>query len=257
MEKDPLSKLSEQGGGVPSAFEDLSARPKPSRPTIRSGPTAPSNAWSILKWMIPVLVLGSLGASLFAFSSGTSDVVRSVKSVITTPANSSDKPDDGPILTPGPDGEEVPVERPAGFAAGSLLLKTNFNRGLRRLRTQGSRLASLRVAADRIDASIATRDGRRKQVQVDWKGNVKVFSTSGPGFGQVNTFLIRDVFRAAPFRLSRSAAGRAKRPPESVDYLVAFHFSGLSLPGVTWSAFIKNGHQYSADSRGRITRQIN
>jgi hypothetical protein len=222
--------------------------------------------WGILKWFIPLLLLGAIVAIALSAGGDVKDAMHSVKSVfISATKTSSDEagygatsahPPAGTILEPGPDGVPVPIHKPAGFAPGSLLLKSNFNRGLRRLSTVGSQLATIRVAADRIDASIVTKDGRRKQVQVDWKGYVKVLSTSGPGFGHDNSFRTADLFRAAPFRLSRSAAGRSRRPAADVDYLVAFHFAGLGH-GVMWSAFIKTGDQYSADPRGRITHKIN
>ena len=152
-----------------------------------------------------------------------------------------------------PEAPARPRTPPTGFARGSLLLRANFARALAILRPEGSRLRTLRVAPDRIDASIVTAKGAMKQVQVTWEGRLQVFSTSGPGFPLTGTFAIDQLARAAPFRLSASAAERAGRTPAGVDYLVAIQLGAAQ----GWTVVLKDGGgQYIADHGGRITRRI-
>ncbi|MCW2997344.1 MAG: hypothetical protein JWN65_893 [Solirubrobacterales bacterium] len=116
-------------------------------------------------------------------------------------------------------------------------------------------MRSLRVAADRIDASIVSSIGRMKQVQVTWNGELRRFSESAPGFSRAGTFLIAALKRTAPFRLARSAAGRSAKAPSSIDYLVTVSFGPSSEHG--WTVIMKNGGgQFLADAKGKITRRI-
>ena len=54
---------------------------------------------------------------------------------------------------------------------------------MNRLRTGGyGRLGNLRVAPERIDATLVTKDGRLRQVQIVPGGAVRVIGTTGAGF---------------------------------------------------------------------------
>jgi len=57
---------------------------------------------------------------------------------------------------------------------------------------------------------------------------------------------------AAPARLARGAAERAKRPVSQVDYVALV---GVA-PQATWTVVMRGGGQFAGDARGRITRRI-
>ena len=140
-----------------------------------------------------------------------------------------------------------------GLSVTSLLRPAAFGKAMNRLRTGGyGRLTNLRVAPDRIDASMLTKDGRLRQVQVVPGGAVRVLGTSPPGFAGAKTMALKGINRNAPSRLTRSAAGRLKQPASRIDYLVLSEFLGSRQ----WNVYFKGGQIFSADARGRITRRI-
>lgn len=151
-----------------------------------------------------------------------------------------------------PEAPAPPKTPPTGLGSGSLLVRANFANALDILRPEGSHLRSLRVAPDRIDASIVTTDGYMKQVQVTYDGRLQRFSRVGPGFPLTGSFTVDGLVRAAPFRLARAATARAGRTPAAVDYLVAISLGTEQ----GWTIILKGGGQYLADHRGRIRRRL-
>lgn len=146
-----------------------------------------------------------------------------------------------------------PERVPRGLGAGSLLRPFAFGRAINRLRTGGhGRLVNLRVAPERIDATVVTKDGRLRQVQIVPGGALNVIATSPAGFGGRPTMTLRGIVASAPSRLTRSAAERLRQPPSRVNYLVLSEFAGARQ----WNVYFKGGQIFSADSRGRITRRI-
>ncbi len=140
-----------------------------------------------------------------------------------------------------------------GLSVTSLLRPAAFGKAMTKLRNGGyGRLTNLRVAPDRIDASMLTKDGRLRQVQVVPGGAVRVIGTSPTGFTGARTMTLQGINRNAPSRLTRSAAGRLKLPASRVDYLVLSEFGGARQ----WNVYFKGGQIFSADSRGQITRRI-
>ena len=167
-------------------------------------------------------------------------------------------PDSQIPAVPGSD-ERSPSGRAQATAPGrglsitSLLRPAAFGKAMTRLRTGGyGRLTNLRVAPERIDASMLTKDGRLRQVQVAPGGAVRVIATSPSGFAGARTMTMQGIERNAPSRLTRSAAGRLKQPAGRVDYLVLSEFAGTRQ----WNVYFKGGQIFSADSHGRITRRI-
>ena len=143
---------------------------------------------------------------------------------------------------------------PVGLGKHSLLARGNLAPALRRLQRSGlGRLQSLRIAAERIDVQLLTREGRLRSVQLRYTGELRRFSLSGAGFGHLTTLPFSDVDPAAPQRLARGAAERLKRPVSQVDYVVRINAG----PGTAWTVVMLNGGQFIGDARGQITRRIN
>lgn len=236
-------------GTTPSGLPAPAPAPVPPEPAplphYGPGP-GPRLARRLLPIVLSLAILGGVGAVVASIGSVVSHRVGEVRRAISTGLSQITVP----TTVPSP---AAPAAPPVGFGRRSLLLRANFATALRRLRQEGARLRSLRVAPDRIDASLLTRDGRMKQVQITSRGEVRRFGTSGPSFSTTGTFPLAGLERAAPFRLARSAAGRAKRAPSAVDYLVAIDVGD----GQGWTVILKGGGQYLADHAGRITRRIN
>ena len=167
-------------------------------------------------------------------------------------------PDVQAPAVPGSD-ESSPSGRPQatlparGLSVTSLLRPAAFGKAMTRLRTGGyGRLTHLRVAPDRIDASMLTKDGRLRQVQIVPGGAARVIATSPSGFAGAPTMAMKGIDTSAPYRLTRSAAGRLEQPASRVNYLVLSEFAGARQ----WNVYFTGGQIFSADARGRITRRV-
>jgi hypothetical protein len=240
--------------GFRSGSDPFGAMPTLPPPAPRATPPAgipryqPSAGTRLLRvgmmTVVPLIIFGAIGATIFSIGNDVSDRVGDVRHAISTSLDQITVPTVPPVETPA-----APATPPVGFGKGSLLVKSNFADALRTLRGEGSRVRSLRVAPDRINAQLVTLDGRMKSVQITWQGEVQRSST-GPGFPTTGTFSVDSIQRAAPFRLARSAAGRERKSPSSVDYLVALDLGGRQA----WTVLFKDrSAQYLADSAGRIT----
>ena len=129
-----------------------------------------------------------------------------------------------------------------------------FERALGDIRRRDiGRLQHLRVAPERIDATLHTPKRTLVNVQVSAAGGFQRFSESSPGFPATNTIPYDRLDPRAPQRLTRAAAERLGRPVTAINYLVPSRSDGK----ITWGAYFKNGAIFLADARGRITRRIN
>jgi hypothetical protein len=187
--------------------------------------------------LILLLVVGYLGFQLIG---GLADRVRDVADTITVPKLSPPTP-------------PTPAEQPTGLGPRSLLRPAAFERALADIRRRDiGRLENLRVAPERIDATLITRRGTLVNVQVSATEGYRRFSESGPGFTATDPIAFGRLDPNAPRRLTRAAAERLGRPVSTINYLVPSRSDGK----VTWGAYFKNGAIFLADARGRITRRI-
>jgi hypothetical protein len=147
----------------------------------------------------------------------------------------------------------TPADEPTGLAAGSLLRPTAFQRAMADFRRRDiGRIQSLRVAPERINASLLTPKGTLVSVQVSSGGEFQRFSESGAGFGGLETIPYRRLDPRVPQRLTRAAAERLGKPVSQINYLVP----SLTQGEITWGAYFKSGEIFIADARGRIIRRI-
>ena len=146
--------------------------------------------------------------------------------------------------------DEADLVPPANSQRGSLVRRANFADALAAMRESGlGRLFSLRVAPDRIDASLIAADGRMHNVQINAAGELRELSAS-PGPDQPTTAYNR-IDPKAPERLARTGAARAKVRARSINYLVL-------NPGkpLTWGAYYKGGEIVIGDAHGRPQRVL-
>jgi len=139
---------------------------------------------------------------------------------------------------------------PTGLQRDSLVRRANFADALTRLRESGlGRPLTLRVAPDRVDASLVGEDGRMHHVQVDSTGGLRELASS-PAPDTPTTAYSR-IDPAAPERLARAGARRAGVGARRIDYLVLNGGTGL-----TWGAYFKGGKIVIGDARGRPQRVL-
>lgn len=202
------------------------------RPQRGTRGRAARRAPRVVRWIVvavSVLVVLNVASALLI---GTAEVTVEGGSEVTRPAD-------------GPD--------PVGLQPRSMLLRANLAPALRRLRTGGlGQLQTLRIAPERVDATLLTRAGKLRFVQVRSDGRLRRLSLSGGGFDRIPTIPFAEVDAAAPARLARSAAGRSKRPVSQVDYVVRLN-AGTDA---TWSVVMRRGGQFVGDARGIIIRRI-
>jgi hypothetical protein len=124
---------------------------------------------------------------------------------------------------------------------------------MREIRTNGGgRLTNLRVAPDRIDATLLTSEGRLRSVQVKPGGKLERFgSDSGPGFDQTSTIPFSRIRPGAPQRLARAGAERIGVKVSTLQYLVPTSFNG----SLTWAAYFTRGRYVLGDALGRFQRK--
>ena len=148
----------------------------------------------------------------------------------------------------------TPAKLPTGLGAGSLLRPAAFERALGDIRRRDiGRLQHLRVAPERIDATLHTPKSTLVNVQVSAADGFQRFSESSAGFPATNTIPYDRLDPRAPQRLTRAAAERLGQPVAAINYLVPSRSDGK----ITWGAYFKSGAIFLADARGRITRRIN
>ena len=142
---------------------------------------------------------------------------------------------------------------PAGLEAGSLLRPAAFQRAIAQIRRRGGgKLENLRVAPERIDATLITDRGTLVNVQVSATEGYRRFSESSPGFSASDTVPFGKLNPRIPQKVTRAAAKRLGGPVDQINYLVP----SLSDGKVVWGAYFKTGAIFIADARGRIVRRI-
>ena len=139
---------------------------------------------------------------------------------------------------------------PTGLQDRSLILRANFADALATLRDSGlGRPFSLRVAPDRIDATLIGDGGRMHQVQVNADGELRELgSTAGPAR---RTIAFNRIDPAAPERLVRGGAERAGVRANRINYLVL-----IAVQPPSWGAYFKGGKIVMGDARGRPQRVL-
>ena len=138
-------------------------------------------------------------------------------------------------------GLEEPEPAPTGLQARSLIRRANLAAALEVLRESGDgRPVALRVAPDRVDATLAGPAGIR-QVQVTPDYHLRTIATAEPAALPPTTPYGR-IDPAAPERLVRSA----RAPAGQVDYVLL-----LTGRPLTWRAYFRDGTNVAGDARGR------
>ncbi len=170
--------------------------------------------------------------------SSVGDSIDGVEKVIRAPEIGS-----VPDLNPGP--------KPTGLSKDSLMRRANVAAALRTLRSdENTKLTNLRLAPDRIDATLLTDEGRLRHVQIQPGGELERFgSDSGPGFDNVSTIPFAKLNPGAPQRLARRGAREHGVPISELQYAVPQDVSD----GLRWVVYFTRG-RYVIGNAGRPLR---
>jgi hypothetical protein len=145
------------------------------------------------------------------------------------------------------------ADPPAGLEPRSLLRPAAFQRAIAQIRRRGGgKLQHLRVAPERILATLITSRGTLVTVEVSATDGYRSVSESGSGFSASDTVPFAKLDARVPQKLTRAAADRLGSPVGAINYLVP----SLSDGKVVWGAYFKTGAIFLADARGRITSRI-
>jgi hypothetical protein len=155
---------------------------------------------------------------------------------------------DGVLVPPTQGGA---ARAPTGLERTSLIRRANFARALEVLRRENlGRALTMRVAPDRIDATLTSGRGRVSQVQVTFTGTLRRFGDTRTGTEQRGLALDR-IDPRAPERLVRAGARRTDQAAREIDYLVL-----NQPPALRWGAYFKGGAIVQGDARGRPRRVL-
>jgi hypothetical protein len=212
------------------------ARPEPAEP--EPAPVAPTpmrielgrrrRRGGAARWIV---ILAVLGAGLVAIANVGVKVEGGIQDIV----------DELPSTT-------SPPPTATGLESDSLIREKNFAEAIDTLSRAGlGRPLTMRVAADRIDATLVAKD-RLHQVQIRPGGELIDLATADAPPGRTIDYRKIDV--SAPQRLTRAGATR-RIPARTIDYLV------LSPgPPVTWGAYYKGGRIVLGDAHGHKQRVL-
>jgi hypothetical protein len=256
--EDPLAGLGSRTNGTerlaasePAASKPAATDQSPEKEAIPDRPRPPTSRRSIVasrlnpsqvadagRWIVRAVVIVGVLVTI-AGVAGT--LLLAGKSV---PDEVSDAP-----------APRIAADRPLprGLDPRSLLLRRNLVPALRRVRGSGlGQLRTLRVAPERIDATLLARGGSLRAVRVRFDGRLSSLGAtraSGAAAGRPPTIPFSRVDATAPSQLARGAAARVRRPVTAVDF-VLLRNAGSSAP---WTVVMRGGRRLRGDTRGRIT----
>ena len=144
--------------------------------------------------------------------------------------------------------------KPTGLGEGSLMRRADLAAALTQLRSsEDTKLTNLRVAPERIDATLLTREGRLRHVQITPGGKLRRFgSDSGAGFDTVGTIPFSRLNPGAPQRLARRGAKEIGVPVTEVQYAVPLYHDGQ----VTWGVYFTRARYVLGNGAGRFERKL-
>jgi hypothetical protein len=241
VDEDPLAALR---GATEPAPEPSSAAAQPSSAATEPAPPPPSPATAPAAFVRP---RRRPGPGIIVVLVVVLLVAGSVPALVAIGGDVGDRIEE---LLPPEVRIEGAAQPPRGLQRASMIRRANFAAAMETLeRARLGRPATLRVAAERIDATLVVGRRRMNQVQIGFDGELRRVGTSAGapqatiGYGRIDP--------AAPERLVRRAAARTKHAPGGIDYLV------LSTgPGLPWGAYFKDGTIVQGDARGRPRRVL-
>ena len=187
----------------------------------------------LVAFAILILVGGAIVAGLVSFI-GSVDIDTPDTSIITRPKL------------------EQPQNAPKGLEGESLVRPANLAAALKKIGGAGGGITNLRVAPERIDATLLTPAGRLRHVQVKPGGDLERFGPdSGPGFDSSKTIPVSKLDPRAPAKLARRGAEEVGVPVTELQYAVPQEFDNA----VRWVVYFTRARYVIGDARGRFERE--
>jgi hypothetical protein len=184
--------------------------------------------------LVVLLTLGAGTLGLFGLGSAVDSTTSEERAV---PAPGFDDPGAAPD--------------PGEANGGSLLRPTRVRRALAVARKDG-RLQTLRVAPERIDATVVDSQRRMRILLIYPNGTVNRLGSATVPRSSIESIPWSTVDAAAPQRIARAAARDAGRSVRAVDYLVTINVGATPR----WELFFKDGLHYRANVNGRAVRRV-
>jgi hypothetical protein len=152
-----------------------------------------------------------------------------------------------------PNAPQIAGPKPKGLEQDSLMRKANVAAALRQLSAmEDAKLTNLRLAPERIDATLLTNEGRLRHVQITPGGKLERFGSDGsPGFDSVPTIPYSGLNPGAPQRLARRGAKEIGVPLTELQYAVPLYSSDQ----LTWAVYFTRSRYVIGDARGRFDRK--
>jgi hypothetical protein len=174
--------------------------------------------------------------------------VVSLVSSIDIDTSGIEKTIKAPTLDAGP--------KPKGLGEGSLMRRADVAAALRQLRSDETvKLTNLRLAPERIDATVLTRAGRLRHMQMQAGAKLeRLGSDSGAGFDTVPTIPFAKLDPAAPQRLARRGAREHGVPISELQYAVPT-YSRIDNK-LTWVVYFTRGRYVLGNAKGRFERKL-
>jgi hypothetical protein len=197
-----------------------------------------SRVVKLVVFLVVIGVIASVAGPIIDVGKDVRDAVDDIPSTGGLPGGSASE-------------DEAP---PVGLSSKSFLRRATFDSAMKRLRTSGlGRMQSLTIRPERLSIQLLTKGGTLRSLQMRFdEAAIDTLGPGTPGLSHLETVPFARLDTAAPQRLARSAAGRARLPVSRVDYVTL----NISQGEVSWGAYLKGGKIYLANSRGRITRRI-
>ena len=152
-----------------------------------------------------------------------------------------------------PNVPQIAGPKPKGLEPDSLVRKANVAAALRQLSAmEDAKLTNLRLAPERIDATLLTDQGRLRHVQITPGGKLERFGSDGsPGFDSVPTIRFSSLNPGAPQRLARRGAKEIGVPISELQYAVPQDISGKTR----WVVYFTRSRYVIGNARGRFERK--
>jgi hypothetical protein len=229
---DPLKEFRPSEPVTPQAAPVAAAeQPPPQQQRLRFRRPRRRRRGGLARLIVILAILGAgalvIGNASVSIESGIDDIVGSLPE------------------TADPD----PQVSATGIKGASLIRRANFENAVAALSGAGlGRLITMRVAPDRIDATLIGRGGRLRQIQITADGELRELATSDGAASR--TIAYEAIDPAAPERLVRAGATKGS-PARGIDYLVV-----SAGPPLSWGAYYKGGRIVLGDAHGRKQRVI-
>ena len=184
----------------------------------------------LVAFVILVAFGGAIIAGIVSFVGSVDIDTPDIEKIVT-------RPDSGPA--------------PKGLEGESLVRPANLAAALKKIGGAGGAITNLRVAPERIDATLLTPAGRLRHVQVKPGGDLERFGPdSGPGFDSSQTIPGSKLNPRAPARLARRGAEEVGVPVADLQYAVPSEFDNR----IRWVVYFTRARYVIGNARGRFER---